>query len=97
MKTFAGAFRFPGKQSRSGAMHRIVVSIVGPSGHPTQGSDMGIFFDRERRLIATIAVEKDVAASTIDPSRRRDRFRHVGHLAQQLPHTRMERLLLRGF
>jgi hypothetical protein len=56
---------------------------------------MGIFFDQERRLIASIEREKDLAATMADPSRRQSRLRRVRDLARQLPHTRMERLLLR--
>jgi len=78
------------------AMRRIASSIVERLEHLRRGLGMGIFFDQERRLIASIEREKDLAASMADPSRRRSRLRRVGDLARQLPHTRMERLLLRS-
>jgi hypothetical protein len=55
---------------------------------------MGILFDRERRLLATIALERDLAASFDHPDRRRAAAARIAAQVRRLPQSPAERLLL---
>jgi len=53
---------------------------------------MGIFFDRERALLAAIAREQDLAAT--DPVRRAMWLKRARRQAGRLPQSSAEKLLL---